>query len=237
MPSTKTTPERTRTRRPLFDNGVAALAFALVCLVAPVLLEGSGDSSAIAEMLRIPAAVGLALGVVLLALDWSARRHPRTGFLSTQAQMPQAGTQEAQGAWSAALLDGLDQPAFEALCERLFAQAGFEPRPQPRQGGNALDLCLYSRHAPGAPVSLVRCRHACGRELDASELRGLHLALAAHSLERGTCATDGVFTPEARQFAKEHGINALDRERLLALIGTRTQAQQQELLAAAGTDR
>jgi restriction system protein len=235
MARTKTTREGARPRRPLFDNGIAALAFGLVCLVAPVLLERSGHSSAISDMLRIPAAVGIGLGAVLLALHWSARRIPRTAFMRTQLP-DEPETHEGLATWSTAGFDAADQAGFEAMCERLFAQAGFETRAQPRPVDGPLDICLYSRHAPG-PVAMVRCRHAPGRELDLEELRALHAALAAQALKRGACATSGSFTPQARQFAKEHGINAMDRERLIALIGTRTAGQQQELLAAAaGSD-
>jgi restriction system protein len=225
MERTKPKRHRATARRPLFDNGIAALAFALVCLLAPVLLERSGESSFVAEMLRVPAAVGLALGTVLLALHWSARRNPRT---AAHAPVDRHGPTE----WGMAVFDQMDASGFEALCERLFAQAGFATRAMPRGDGAALDICLYSRHARG-PVAMVRCRHTADRPIGVDELRELHANMLSRGIARGTYATGASFTPEAAPFAREHGINTLDRARLLALIANRSREQQQDLLAAA----
>jgi restriction system protein len=57
--------------------------------------------------------------------------------------------------------------------------------------------------------------------------------MASHKLQRGTFATSSTFTADARQFAKDNGISALDGQGLLALISRRTPAQQESLLAIA----
>jgi restriction system protein len=57
--------------------------------------------------------------------------------------------------------------------------------------------------------------------------------LAAHEQGRGIYATTSTFTEEARRFAKDNGISALDAQDLLDLISTRTPAQQEALLAIA----
>jgi restriction system protein len=54
--------------------------------------------------------------------------------------------------------------------------------------------------------------------------------MAERKQKRGVVVTNATFTPEARQFAREHGINAMDRDRLLELIAKRTPSQQQALL-------
>jgi hypothetical protein len=59
------------------------------------------------------------------------------------------------------------------------------------------------------------------------------IACPSHQLKRGTYATTSTYTPDAQQFAKDNGINALDGAGLLALIAKRMPNQQQELLAVA----
>jgi restriction system protein len=54
--------------------------------------------------------------------------------------------------------------------------------------------------------------------------------MAERKMKRGVFVTNATFTPEAQKFAREHGINAMDRDRLLELIARRTPPQQQRLL-------
>lgn len=65
------------------------------------------------------------------------------------------------------------------------------------------------------------------------ELREFFGVMALHQLKRGTYATTSTYTPDAQQFAKSVGINALDGAGLLKLIATRTVEQQQALLEVA----
>ena len=57
--------------------------------------------------------------------------------------------------------------------------------------------------------------------------------LASHKLTGGIYATTSSYTADARQFANDNGINALDGKALLALIAKRTTKQQQDLLDVA----
>ncbi len=65
------------------------------------------------------------------------------------------------------------------------------------------------------------------------EVREFFGVMASHSLKRGTYATSSVFTGDALAFAKANGINAMDGERLLQTIRSRTAEQQAELLKVA----
>jgi restriction system protein len=205
----------TGARHVLFDNGVAALVFGVVCLLLPLFLGGSPASRALGQALRIPAYVGLALGPLLLGLHALARRNPRM----------------IRREWSAAVFADIGPRGFDAFCEQLFAQAGFATRTQPRVDDDALDIWLSSKHAQG-PVAIVRCRH-CATPIDVNAVSEFHAVMTAQGLKRGTYATSSTFREEAARFAREHGINPLDRDRLLRVIATRTPQQQQDLLAAA----
>jgi restriction system protein len=95
-----------------------------------------------------------------------------------------------------------------------------------------VDIWLHSQNAQG-PVAVVQCKHWQGKPVGVKEVREFFGVMASHKLNRGTFATSSTFTPDARQFAKNNGISALDCQGLLALISTRTADQQRALLAVA----
>lgn len=145
----------------------------------------------------------------------------------TTVAPPQPSTQ-----WSPAVFPAIEWRRFEAVCEALFGQAGFETRSQTQGADGGVDIWLYSRHAEG-PAAIVQCKHWQGTPVGVKEVREFFGVMASHKLQRGTYATTSVFTADAQQFAKANGINAMDGAALLRLIATRTPEQQQTLLAVA----
>ena len=131
--------------------------------------------------------------------------------------------------WTAQVYEQIEWRRFEAVCEALFAQAGFQPKAQGLGSTGGVDLWLQSRHAQG-PVALARCRHWLGRPVGVRELRDFHGKLSSNQLRRGSYVTSGGYTQEALEFAHAKGINLLDGTALLALIAKRRPEQQQTLL-------
>ena len=105
--------------------------------------------------------------------------------------------------WSARVFEDIEWRRFEALCASLFE----------------------------GTAAVVQCKHWLDKPVGIEEMREFHGVMASHNAQRGTFATPSTFTEEARRFAKDNGISALDGQGLLALISTRTPAQQQSLLA------
>ena len=232
MGATKLQGGRGAPRHALLDNGVAALVFGAVCLVLPLFVDRSPALRSIGQMLRIPAAVGLVLGAILLVLHASARRHPRMGVPLPLPRTTAAARLPADpDDWSLELLEAMGSHAFEAVCEALFAQGGFTTRTLPEVVGGT-DICLYSRHARG-PAAIVRCTHEHGATVGVDEVCAFYGVMVARQIKRGTYVTNARFTADAKQFGKANAINLLDGERLLAVIATRTPEQRNELLAAA----
>jgi restriction system protein len=149
---------------------------------------------------------------------------------------PQAATHRGQrppsNVWSARVFEDIEWRRFEALCASLFGQAGFETRAQSHGADGGVDIWLYSQHAEG-PAAVVQCKHWIGKAVGVKEIREFYGVMASHKLQRGTFATSSTFTSDARQFAKDNGISALDGQALLALISRRTSVQQELLLAIA----
>lgn len=139
---------------------------------------------------------------------------------------------DAATAWSPAVFAAIEWRRFEAVCEALFAQAGFETRSQSHGADGGVDIWLHSKNATG-PVAVVQCKHWQGQPVGVKELREFFGVMASHGLQRGTYATTSTYTADARAFAKANGISALDGAGLLGLIAQRTPEQQQALLAVA----
>lgn len=135
--------------------------------------------------------------------------------------------------WHAAIFDAIEWRRFEAVVEALFAQAGFETKSQSHGADEGIDIWLYSRHNPGAPVCVVQCKHWHGKHVGVDKVRELRGVMAAKSVPRGQFATTSTFTKDAVSFAQANQINLLDVQGLLNLIATRTPEQQDALLAVA----
>ena len=131
------------------------------------------------------------------------------------------------------MLDVIEWRRFEALIEALFRQAGFETKSESHGADQGVDVWLYSRNKPGAPVSIVQCKHWSGKRVGVDKIRELRGVMAAHDVWRGQFATTSTFTPDAITFARDNGINLLDVDGLLALIRKRTVEQQDALLDVA----
>jgi len=138
--------------------------------------------------------------------------------------------------WTTEVFDYMTPQQFDAVCETLFAQSGLETRAQPHGGAGGVTLWLHSRNAQqgkDTPVAVALCKLWPGQPLLVRDIHPLLTLMAARGLKRATYATGSSFTENASEFAKNNGINALDRFGLLRLIATRTAAQQQALLAIA----
>lgn len=135
--------------------------------------------------------------------------------------------------WSQAVFDMIEWRRFEAVVEALFKQAGFETKSQSHGADGGVDIWLYSRNQPGAPVSLVQCKHWQGKKVGVDKIRELRGVMAAQNVKRGQFATTSTFTADAVAFAAENGVNLLSVGKLLNLIASRTPAQQSELLEVA----
>jgi len=237
-------------------NGMALLGLGVLAL----LLSGAASQHPVlAPLLTVVRALAVGLmGLGLLVL-WVAhhqqRRQEQAAFLPTIAPLPvlsplggsaskasapppakpaapQARPGPVATRWSGEVFAAIEWRRFEAVCEALFAQAGFEPSSQSHGPDGGVDIWLHSRHADRA-VSVVQCKHWRNRPVGVKEVREFFGVMASHGLKRGTYATSSSFTPEALAFAKANGIHTLDGEGLLALIAQRTPEQQQALLAVA----
>lgn len=231
----------------LLEKGILATFIGVAFLAAPAFFGSSAVLKALAMGLRLPGWAALGLGLALLCLHFILkarvqktsevpitlpdRREPSltkqtVGSATKWAPPPPAST------WSPVVFAAIEWRRFEAVCETLFAQAGFETRSQSHGADGGVDIWLHSANAPG-PVAVVQCKHWQGKAVGVKEIREFFGVMASHQVKRGTYATTSTFTADAQQFAKDNGINAMDGPALLDLIAKRTPEQQQALLAVA----
>ncbi|MDP3349608.1 MAG: restriction endonuclease [Hydrogenophaga sp.] len=245
-----------RARQPLLEKGFAALAVGVGMFVASFVLSGAGLMDVVARGLRTPAWFALGIGAVLIGLhvlinrvankpvgsDQEAAIKPAmpkalreifddvAGRKSPFQRSPVPAQKPTQ--WSPTVFNAIEWRRFEAVCEALFAQAGFETRSQSHGPDGGVDVWLHSKNAVG-PVSVAQCKHWRSKPVGVKEVREFFGVMASHQLKRGTYATTSTFTPDAIAFGKGNGIHLLDGAGLLRQIAQRTHEQQQALLAVA----
>lgn len=134
--------------------------------------------------------------------------------------------------WSLDVFAAIDSTRFAAVCETWFNWAGFETRAQSHKTDEGVDIWLHAAKIPG-PVAIVRCKHWLDRPVGLQDMEEFSGLMQAHSSAHGTFTTTSTYTPEALQFARDHGIDAVDGRGLLRRIQTRTRQSQQALLAVA----
>lgn len=252
-----------RSRRPATrraDYAARLLVLGGAFVVLPLMLGGTPLGQALGSLWPIGLLMMAAGGLLLwLGRQDANAGGPTTGAASSRATVSQRGgavvpieqgrdlrlanasSSAAPGehpmrrqGWSADVFrEMVDWRRFEAVVEALFGQAGFETRSQSHGADGGIDIWLHSRSQAGAPVSIVQCKHWSGRRVGVDKVRELRGVMAAHGIKRGQFATTSSFSEEAIDFARANGINLLDVDGLLKLIGQRTDQQQQELLAVA----
>lgn len=134
--------------------------------------------------------------------------------------------------WSLDVFAAIDAQRFAAVCETWFSWAGFDTRSQAHRTNEGVDIWLHAARMPG-PVAIVRCKHWLNKPVGLQEMKEFSGLVDTYQSAHGTYTTTSTYTPEALQFAREHGIDAVDGRGLLRRIQTRTRQRQQALLAVA----
>jgi restriction system protein len=219
-----------------FGSSMLAKAFAALIPIGLLMLAAGGVLLWLARRGSPDASQRVLRAASRPARDWPSDRPPvdrTTVELERAALSLHRAAPERPTTWSSDVFDVIEWRRFEALVEALFRQAGFETKAESHGADQGVDVWLYSRNKPGAPVSIVQCKHWSGKRVGVDKIRELRGVMAAHDVPRGQFATTSTFTLEARAFARENGINLLDADGLMALIRKRTVEQQDALLAVA----
>jgi len=246
-----------RQRQPFLEKGLTAFVLGAGFFLMSQFLSSHPLLSAVGQAVLAPAWVAMGLGVLLVGVHLvmkkisggaksdgprvglSIQRNgtPSTASSGRETTQPAASTASSAASgvateWSLAVFQAIEWRRFEAVCEALFAQAGFETRSQSHGADGGVDIWLHSKNAQG-PVSVVQCKHWLAKGVGVKEVREFFGVMASHQLKRGTYATTSRFTSDAKEFARRNGIHLLDGTGLLKLIAQRTPEQQQSLLAVA----
>lgn len=259
MARSRSEKKRSRAINTLQDKGVSLVALGVAMLLIPLFAGTSPVVAAISGALQPIGWMLLLVGAALLGFHRLAKRKVEGGKPSPNRQPTAPNPKKSEflrdirddkvyaprepvakvpptpkpaTSWSPAVFAAIEWRRFEAVCEVLFGQAGFETKSQSHGADGGVDIWLYSRNAQG-PVAVVQCKHWQGKAVGVKELREFFGVMASHQLKRGTYATTSTYTPDALRFATDNRINALDGQGLLALIAKRTSEQQKALLDVA----
>lgn len=253
---------RKRNRQPFLEKGLSALVLGAGLWLIPLLLSGQRLFSIKGNVLQTLAWFLMGAGILLLGIHyvlkdraddhgkWSEHKldpilrgsmpvkpasgREETAIWQTSGQEAASASKASPAltAWSPEVFRAIEWRRFEAVCEALFAQAGFEARTQSHGADGGVDVWLYSKNTQG-PALVVQCKHWLSKPVGVKEVREFFGVMASNQLKRGTYATTSTFTPDAVDFARRNGIHLLDGRGLLALIAQRTPEQQQALLTVA----
>ena len=244
--SSKSQKRTSRELRKIQDAGITTFVIGVFFLVAPLfagnnkILKPLADnlSSKLSWMFILIGLGLIGLYALLKPKDNNTDEVKRVSFkakpkrigllAATPEQTPTIST-ERSVSWNKQVFADIEWRRFEAVCERLFAQSGFKTKSQSHGADGGVDVWMYSAHADG-PVSIAQCKHWRSKEVDVKLIREFFGVMSSHKLQCGTFVTTSTFTADAQKFANENGINALDGDKLLKLIATRTPEQQKELL-------
>lgn len=215
----------------LLGQGVLATLLGSAALAAAAWLAASTHPvvHATAGALQVLAPYALACGAAAL-VTWLVLRPYR----AAPDASPTSDAQPLPPRWSEALFLQLAPQGFAALCTELLAPPEWRVRVE-RIDGQSTDLWLHAAHAM-RPDTLIRCRQ-WNRVAGVKDLRELQGAMASRDVARGTFATTGGFTADARRFARAHGLTLVDVRELLAQVERRTPEQQCALVAFAWAAR
>jgi restriction system protein len=251
---------RRKSHQPFLEKGLNALILGAGLWLIPSFMSGQPLLSIKSNALQMLAWFLMGIGLLLLGIHFVLkdkavdRERAEPKFAPQRPSTPaKPGTQREETAiwqtvtpetplpntastalteWSPAVFKAIEWRRFEAVCEVLFSQAGFEARTQSHGPDGGVDVWLHSKHAQG-PALVVQCKHWRSKPVGVKEVREFFGVMASHQLKRGTYATTSTFTSDAVDFAKRNGIHLLDGKGLLKLIAQRTPEQQQVLLAVA----
>jgi len=155
---------------------------------------------------------------------------PNTTVARTARQIESEPFAPQTREWTSEVFDHIEWRRFEAVCERLYGQAGVRTESQSHGADGGIDIWLHLQNA--SKPMIVQCKH-WSRKVAVDDVRAFFGVLKSHDLERGIFATSSTFTADAETFARAHGISAQNRTGLLDLIATRTPDQQVMLLNTA----
>ena len=144
---------------------------------------------------------------------------------------PRNTTGSQADGWDETALARLDTQQLVALCETLFAQAGFTTRTELQGDGNAADIWLHLTDEAIA-VALVHCHADHETPLDAADIRAMQHRISQHRLRWGVCISLTEASTPAMTPAGPYGIHLLNARDLRHLIDRRSPEQQAALRAA-----
>lgn len=237
------------------ETGARLLVLGSGLLLVPVLVQAPDPVlGAATQALRTPGWVSVTAGALMLGWHrlpgrgtWRRPRRHRIAIWESKREGTHRGreappypqpaaastpTLALPTEWSPRVFELIEWHRFEAVCEALFAQAGFQTRRHLHRIDSSVDIWLYAAGVD-KPVAVVQCKHWRRRPIPVERVRAFFGVMAAHEIKRGTFATSSAFTPDALAFGRAHGINLQDGAGLIRLIQSRSPEQQAALLALA----
>ena len=238
-----------RKLRKIQDTGITAFVIGVFFLFSPLFAGSNKILKPLAENLSSTVSwTFILIGVGLIGLyallkqikrkdksvevvktTKSRTKSKPVGLLTTSTEQIPTLTPARSSVWSKQVFVDIEWRRFEAVCEGFYSQGKLKTKSQSHGADGGVDIWMYFAD-PQKPVSVVQCKNYSRKMVGVDKMREFFGVMKAHGLSSGQFVTSSTFSADAQKFADEHGINAVDGDKLLKLIATRTPEQQKELL-------
>jgi restriction system protein len=131
--------------------------------------------------------------------------------------------------WSIELLQQIEWKLFEDLSAAFYQEKGIRAELTKLGADGGIDIKLYQDDS-GKPTSLVQCKAWNSKQVGVKEIREFLGVLSHEKIAKGFYMASGVYSIDAKEFAKLNGITLIDGVMLLTMIRRMPVDAQQRLL-------
>lgn len=119
--------------------------------------------------------------------------------------------------WSIELLQQIEWKLFEDLSAAFYKEKGIRADLTKLGADGGIDIKLYQDDS-GKPTSLVQCKAWNARQVGVKEIREFLGVMTHEKIPKGFYMASGVYSSEAKEFAKSNGITLIDGIMLFSMI-------------------
>lgn len=158
------------------------------------------------------------------------RNSPKSSALKNPlGQTASAAKNQSQNVWSIELLQQIEWKLFEDLSAAFYQEKGIRAELTKLGADGGIDIKLFQDDS-GKPTSLVQCKAWNSKQVGVKEIREFLGVMTHEKIAKGFYMASGIYSIDAKEFAKSNGITLIDGVMLLAMITRLPNDAQKRLL-------
>jgi restriction system protein len=134
--------------------------------------------------------------------------------------------------WSLDLLRSIEWKLFEDVSAAYYKEKGIKAELTKLGADGGIDIKLF-QDVSGIPTSIVQCKAWNSKQVGVKQIREFLGVMSHEKIPKGFYMASGVFSADAKEFAKANSITLIDGAMLLSMIQRLPEDSRQRLLALA----